>query len=68
MKFPQALTALAVGSAILAPAGTAEAAGIGLDVGNRFPELVLPSLADSEPTSIASFRGRKLVLHVWASW
>lgn len=58
---------LALGStAMLAPA--ASAAETGLDVGNRFPELVLPSLADGDPLSIASFRGRKLVLHVWASW
>lgn len=61
------LTGLAVGSAILAP-GSAIAADTGLEVGDRFPELVLPSLADGEPTSIASFRGRKLILHVWASW
>ena len=64
MKLSQVLTTLAVGSAILTPAGATD---VGLDVGDRFPELVLPSLT-GEPTSIASFRGRKLVLHVWASW
>ncbi len=66
MKLTRILTGLAVGSAMLAPA--TNAANTGLDVGDRFPELVLPSLADGEPISIASFRGRKLVLHVWASW
>ena len=65
MKLSRVLTSLAIGSAILSPAGAAE---IGLEVGDRFPELVLPSLTGGEPTSIASFRGRKLVLHVWASW
>ena len=67
MTLSQVLTTLAVGSAILTPAGAAGATDAGLDVGDRFPELVLPSLT-GEPTSIASFRGRKLVLHVWASW
>jgi hypothetical protein len=33
-----------------------------------FPELFLPSLDDGRPLSIASFRGQKLVLHVFASW
>jgi len=33
-----------------------------------FPELFLPSLDDGRPVSIASFRGQKLVLHVFASW
>lgn len=65
MKLSQVLTTLAVGSTILAPA---EATNTGFAVGDRFPELTLPSLADGEPMSIASFRGRKLVLHVWASW
>ncbi len=67
MKLFKVLTTLAVGSAILGPAGTAGAAATGFDVGDRLPELTLPSLA-GEPTSIASFRGRKLILHVWASW
>lgn len=66
MKLSRVLTGLALGSAaMLAPAGAADT---GFDVGDRFPELVLPSLDGGEPTSIASFRGRKLVLHVWASW
>ncbi len=38
-----------------------------LEVGEHFPEIVLPSL-DGEPMSIASFRGEKVVLHIWASW
>lgn len=38
-----------------------------LDVGQPFPEIVLPSI-DGEPMSIAAFRGRKVALHVFASW
>ncbi len=37
-------------------------------VGDPFPELVLPSLTDGSPLSISSFRGQKLILHIWASW
>ncbi|MFQ5430660.1 MAG: TlpA family protein disulfide reductase, partial [Phycisphaerae bacterium] len=38
-----------------------------LEVGQRFPDLVLPSLA-GEPLSISSFRGKKLIVHIFASW
>jgi hypothetical protein len=36
--------------------------------GKPFPAVVLPGLADDRPTSIADFRGSKVVLHVFASW
>ncbi len=38
------------------------------EVGQPFPDIVLPSLEDGRPTSIADFRGKKLILHVFASW
>jgi len=38
------------------------------EVGKSFPDLTLPSLEDGSPTSIADFRGKKLLLHVFASW
>ncbi len=37
-------------------------------VGEAFPDLVLPSLEDSRPVSLAEFRGEKVILHVFASW
>lgn len=37
-------------------------------VGKPFPELLLPSLAEGRPRSLAHFRGRKILLHVFASW
>lgn len=37
-------------------------------VGTPFPALSLPSLEDGRPASIADFRGKKLILHVFASW
>jgi hypothetical protein len=42
--------------------------GATLEVGSRFPDLVLPSLEDGSPTSIADYRGERVVLHVFASW
>lgn len=68
MKISSALRGLAIGSAAMLLPADAGASGTGLAVGDRFPELVLPSLSDGSPTSISSFRGRKIVLHVWASW
>ena len=41
---------------------------VGWEVGDRFPDLELPALADGSPLSIRDFRGRKVVLHVFASW
>jgi hypothetical protein len=40
----------------------------GFEVGNAFPTLYLPSLADGKPQSIADYRGEKVILHVFASW
>jgi len=40
----------------------------GLEVGQSFPGIKLPSLEDGRPRSLADFRGQKLVLHVFASW
>ncbi len=37
-------------------------------VGEAFPDLVLPSLEDGRPVSLAEFRGKKVILHVFASW
>ena len=38
------------------------------EVGQPFPALALPALEDGSPRSIADFRGKKLILHVFASW
>ena len=37
-------------------------------VGIPFPSLLLPSLDDGSALSVTSFRGQKLVLHIFASW
>ena len=37
------------------------------EVGEPFPDLTLPTL-EGNPLSIRAFRGKKTVLHIWASW
>jgi hypothetical protein len=62
-----ATTLLAAGILMtLAPAQGASAQPF--EVGQPFPELLLPDLEDGRPTSLQRFRGRPLVLHVFASW
>lgn len=37
-------------------------------IGSEFPDLKLPGITDNQPMSIKDFRGRKVVLHIFASW
>ena len=39
-----------------------------IEEGKLFPNLVLPDLESGQPTSIQDFHGRKIVLHIFASW
>jgi hypothetical protein len=39
-----------------------------IEEGRPFPDLTLPALDDGRPLSVSDFRGRKVVLHVFASW
>ena len=41
---------------------------VAIEVGKPFPNLILPSLEDGRPASIVQFRGKKTLLHVFASW
>ena len=45
-----------------------EAEDVSIEVGKPFPDLLLPTLQDGRPASIASFRGKKTLLHIFASW
>lgn len=47
---------------------SASAKEVPVRVGEPFPALVLPSLADGSPLSIEPFRGRKVLLLQFASW
>ncbi len=40
----------------------------GFNAGEAFPTLALPSAADGRPVSVAEFRGKKLILNIFASW
>lgn len=37
-------------------------------VGEVYPQIVLPSLIDGKPMSLSDFRGKKIILHQFASW
>lgn len=41
---------------------------VAIKVGQPFPNLVLPSLEDGRPSSLVQYRGKKVLLHVFASW
>jgi len=40
----------------------------GLNPGQPFPTIALPSAEDGRPTSLAEFRGEKVVVNIFASW
>ena len=40
----------------------------GFNPGEAFPTLALPSAADGRPLSVAEFRGKKLIVNIFASW
>lgn len=39
-----------------------------IEVGEPFPDIVLPALDDGSARRISDYRGHKLILHVFASW
>jgi len=39
-----------------------------IEVGEPFPDIVLPALADGGARRVSDYRGHKLILHVFASW
>jgi len=39
-----------------------------IKLGDPFPEISLPEVRDGQPMSVTDFRGRKVLLHVFASW
>jgi len=57
---------LFVGGALGCFAAIASAAPF--EVGQPLPDIVLPALEDGRPSSLAELRGRKLALHLFASW
>ncbi len=69
MKTSRVLSLVVLAWAMMMVAlGPVDAAPLEFRVGDVFPDLTLPALDDGKPVSLGTFRGRKLVLHVWASW
>ncbi len=64
---PPALALLPVLLAGALPASL-DAEEVPVRVGQPYPALVLPALADGAPLSIEQFRGRRVLLHQFASW
>jgi hypothetical protein len=39
-----------------------------IKVGQPFPSLTLPRIENGQPGSLSQFRGRKVILQIFASW
>ena len=59
---------MTLGVLTLASALTAAPVKTGTEVGEAYPVHPLPSLNEGEVLSVARFRGRKVMLHQFASW
>jgi hypothetical protein len=57
-----------IGALTLASALTATPVKSGTQVGEAYPVDQLPSMTDGAPLSVARFRGRRVMLHQFASW
>ena len=58
-----AMTGLALSHPAFAQRGLGE-----IKMGQRFPDFTFRSMEDGSPVSMADYRGKKVVLHVFASW
>ncbi len=67
---PQVLLAVSIGALVPGAAASAQQQALpdGFHVGESFPVAAFPALEDGRPTSLADFRGERLILHVFASW
>ncbi len=62
------LLRIVCGLVLLGAPVSADEIPVGRGVGERFPAVRLPALANARMTSLASFRGRKVLLFEFASW
>ena len=53
---------------LLCLSSVARAQPLEIKAGEPFPSITLPALEDGSPRSILDYRGRKVILHVFASW
>jgi hypothetical protein len=66
--FMFALLALATSSIAVTAADMPDVPKIGRDVGQMFPQIVLPSLDGKRTLALSDFRGKKVLLIEFASW
>jgi hypothetical protein len=66
---------LSVGFLVVASSASAQGQGRkpeplppGFNPGDAFPTMALPSAVDGRPISLADFRGKKVIVNVFASW
>ncbi len=59
---------LATGLMMLGSTSVASAAPYAPKVGERHPDFTLPTIDHRTPTSLSSFRGKKVLLIQFASW
>ena len=52
----------------MATASTADTLTIGREVGQVFPQVVLPTLDGKRTLALSNFRGKKVLLIEFASW
>ena len=57
-----------VAFALMVNSASAQLPTSGFEVGQAFPDMVLPSLDRGRPASLSQFRGKKVILHIFASW
>lgn len=55
-------------SAMVPMSGASAEPPIQIEIDKPFPKIALASMEDGAPTSIEHFRGRMIILHVFASW
>ncbi len=66
-SYVNALVSLAAAIGIHASPGEANLS-IGTEVGQVYPNYILPSLSNGRPVALSQFRGRKIILLQFASW
>ena len=59
---------LAIGAMMLGSTSGASGATYAPKVGARHPDFTLPTIDNRTPTSLSSFRGKKVLLIQFASW
>lgn len=69
---PKSMTAaisLTAMSGLFLPAPVSAQSELGrIEIGLPFPDEKFPALADGKPISLAEFRGKRILLLVFASW